>query len=148
MTITRAQIETILISRTGGLLLAAELDVTTVNGTNADLADPISKAASLLGIEVADVTNITDTELSGVAQTDVTELLDRAELATYRMIAGNLSLTDIYIGPRREFFSQLARQVQKNIDQLSEEIEANFGVGRQLQSGTLRLDFAEKTPTV
>ena len=85
MALTRANCEAILVARLKLLLEAAGLAV-TVTGTNADLNDPICVALREMGESVADISDVADTDLDGVVETDFNELLDRVELRTLETI--------------------------------------------------------------
>jgi len=59
MALTRANAEVILIRRVGALLTAADLDGTTVDGTNVDLNDPFASALRQLGHTAVSYTHLT-----------------------------------------------------------------------------------------
>jgi len=129
MSITRVQIERILISRCGKLLTAAGLDGTTRNGANDDLADPIGAAVRALGLTVADLSAVADTDLAGVTNDQIDHLLDVAELRALENIEGNLDQVDITIGPRSESLNQLAKQVRAKIEAKQAAVAAAYGSG-------------------
>jgi hypothetical protein len=145
MTITRAEVETILIRRCGSLLTAADLDGTTINGTNVDLNDPIGAALRRMEYTVASLTAVTDLDLAPVSADDVDQLLDLAELRTLENIEGNLDDVDITVGPRSESLNQLSVRVRMKIDTKRREIEKAYGLGLgTLSAGVVTLDFMEK----
>lgn len=83
MSLTRADIEAALIKRAGDLLTTAGLDGTTVNGTNADLGDPIAFALRQIGVTVATLTSPTDAEVAAAStatEGSTDQLLDLAEI--------------------------------------------------------------------
>jgi len=129
MTLTRTQVERILISRCGRLLTAAGLDGATRTGANDDLNDPIGSALRALGRSVADLSAVADADLAGVTEAQIDQLLDVAELRTLETIEGNLDQVDITIGPRSERLNQLATQVRAKIDAKRAAVEAAYGVG-------------------
>ncbi len=144
MTITRAQVERILISRCGLLLIAAGLDGVINNGTNGDLNDPIGSALRASGLSVADISFVADSDLSSVTDDLVDQVLDIAEHRALLNIEGNLDQVDITIGPRSESRNQLAAQVRVKIDRLEARISRLYGVGLgTLNAGVIGLDFAE-----
>lgn len=144
MTVTRANIESVLIRRVGRLLTAAGLDGTTINGTNADLNDPISSALRVLNYTVSSIASVTDTDLLPVTDAHINYLLDVAELRTLESILGNLDLVDIRVGPRSESLSQLADQVQKAIERKTRHITRMYGVGLGgLVAGKIALSFQQ-----
>lgn len=144
MAITMVNVETILVARVGALMTEANLDGATVDGDNADLNDPIGVALREMGESVADISDVVDADLGGVAEADYNELLDRAELRTLESIEGNLTLVDITAGPRSEKLSQLASSVQVRKQQLMDRIEAQYGIGGDsFVAGYLTMDFVE-----
>lgn len=142
MAITRINVETILVARVGALMTEADLDGSTVDGTNADLNDPIGVALRDMGESVADVSDVADTDLSGVVETDYNELLDRVELRTLESIEGNFVLVDVTAGPRSEKLSQMASFIQTRKTQLLDRIREQHGVGA-IEAGYLIQDFVE-----
>lgn len=142
MAITRANAEAILIGRLGTLMTEAGLDGTTVDGTNADLNDPFASALRSMGYAVADITNVSDVDLSALAEEDYNEFLDRAELRVLETIEGNYVLVDITAGPRSEKLSQLLDHVRARKDQLWEKIKEEHGTVA-LEAGYIEQVFAE-----
>ncbi len=98
MAITRAQTETILISRVGGWLTLSTLDGTTVDGTNAALNDAIGFAIRLLGGTTANPALVTDADLLTIDDDDVDQLLDIAEYRALYSAQGALFI-DAKAGP-------------------------------------------------
>lgn len=144
MTITRADVETILVRRCGSLLVAADLDGTTIDGTNVDLNDPIGVALRNMGYTVASITNVSNSDLESVTDEDVDQLLDLAELRTLESIEGNLDDVDIQANGRSESLNQLSVRVRMKIDTKRKAIESQYvGLGT-LDAGVITLDFMEK----
>lgn len=144
MTITRAQVELILIKRCGLLLIAAGLDGVTINGTNGDLNDPIGTALRACGLSVTDVTSVADGDLASVSDDLFDQLFDIAEHRTLLNIEGNFDQVDITLGPRSESRNQLAAQIRAKIDRLEARISRLYGIGLgTLSAGVIGLDFAE-----
>jgi hypothetical protein len=143
---TRAKYEAVLIRRLGASLTAASLDGTTVNGTNADLNDPLGYATRKLGGTVSDVSSVVDADLSTISSDfGVDALLDVAELRTLENILGNYTLVDISAGPERESLSQVATATEKRAERLSKKIEKEYGIGgAEFSTGVLTLNFATK----
>lgn len=125
MPLTRAQVETILIRRTGRLLDAAELDGATVDGTNTDLNDPIGWAVRQCGGTVTAITAVTDADLITVSDSD--KLLDFAELRALESAFQNYDAVDITAGPRTEKLGQLGMRLESAIARKRAEIEARYG---------------------
>lgn len=144
MTITRANVEAILVQRTGPLLTAAGMDGTTVSGANASLNDPIGYAIRKLALTVASIASVADSDLSGVSVDDYDKLLDLAEYRTLESILGNLDDVNISVGSRSESLGQLSDQVEKKMDRLVARIEREYGIGLgTLQAGVINLGFQQ-----
>ncbi len=144
MTITRTQVERILVKRCGLLLIAAGLDGVTINGTNGDLNDPIGTALRASGLSVADIAFVSDSDLASVTDDLIDQVLDIAEHRTLLNIEGNLDQVDITIGPRSESLNQLATRVKAKIEMLEARISRLYGIGLgTLTAGVIGLDFAE-----
>jgi hypothetical protein len=143
MALTRAQVETLVIKRTSKRLIFVGLDGTTVNGSNADLAEPISTALQRMGITPADITNPANSDLTGVE--NVLELIDLAELRVLENIHGNMDMVDISVGDRSERLSQFTAEVEKAIERKRAQIEREYGIGLgSLSGGVVSLDFQQK----
>lgn len=127
MSLTRAQAEGILIRRIGRLVAAASLDGTTVDGTNADLADPLATAVRQLGGTVANRATVTDADLASVAREEA--LLDMAELRALESALGNLDVVDVQVGPEREALGQLGTRLETAIARKRAQIQREHGIG-------------------
>jgi len=144
MSLTRAQVETVLVARLEGWLSEAGLAVTH-SGSNANLNDPIGFAARRLGASVSDVTNVTDTDLSALAAADYDALFDLAEWRALSNLARQLARVDVTAGPLSQRYSQLRDAVMEAADAKRTEIEADYGFGApQLSSGNIGLDITFK----
>lgn len=140
MSVTRAAVETVLIRRTGKLLTAASLDGTTVDGLNDDLTDPLSEALRQLGYPAS----LTAPDVTQVADDEIGQLLDVAELRTLENIAGNLDLVDVKSGPEWEYLDQLRKGVEMRITRKRTANERAYGTGLgSLTAGVLTLDFQQ-----
>lgn len=140
----RLKYEVILIRRTGKLLVAADLDGTTVDGSNADLNDPLGVAIREVGGSVGDISSVDDDDLATVDSSDVDWFIDTAELRVLESIEGNLDDVDMTAGSQSRRFSQLATQVAKRIDRKKEQLEDKYGVGvPPLTPGVIKLDIAD-----
>lgn len=128
MAYTRAQVETLLLRRFGSFLTKVGMDGTTANGTNTDLEDPILSGLHACGIYPADPTNLTDSDLTDVGNTNVNKFLDLAELRGLENIAGNNTLVDVKAGPLAESLGQLATTLEKRIARLQEKINAKYNL--------------------
>lgn len=144
MSLTRANVETILVKRCGSLLTAAGLDGSTIDGTNEDANDPIGYALRQLSYTVDDITAVDDADVSSVSTSNYDKLLDLAELRMLENIQGNLDEVDITLGPRKEALGQLPARLEKRIERLEDKLKKRYGIGAAtLTAGTIMLDFAE-----
>lgn len=123
---TRAQAEVVVVRRVGRYLTAAGLDGTTVNGANADLADPIAWAVRKLDGTTADPTNPVTTEVQAVSRVDA--LFDLAELRALENALGNLSLVTATVGQRTEQYNDLARRLAEMIPRKRKAVEQEHGI--------------------
>ena len=142
MTLTRANAETELVSRTKGKMELVGMAVTVV-GTNADLNGPLSTALRKMGLAPASPITVTDTDLANLTDADIDEYLDRAELRLLENIHRNYTLVDIKSGPQDEKLSQLAAQLEKSIELLSAKIKSEYGdsgAGSSFSVGVTRID--------
>jgi hypothetical protein len=137
----RLEAETILIKRAGAKMTAASMDGATI-GANADLVDPIVTALLDMGLAPASIATVTDDDLSAIGLDSAAEFLDRAELRLLQNIAGNLTLVDVTVGPRREALSQLRAGVEKAIERLSAKVQAYYTT--MMDAGVIGLDFQSK----
>lgn len=142
MSLTRANIETILVKRCGPLMTAAGM-ATTVLGSNADLNDPIGYAVRKTGGSVTSFVAVADADIAGVDELGYDQLLDLAELRTLETILGNLDDVDLRVGPRDEKFSQLRTDTEKRMERLQKRIEKEYGIGVSIEAGVVILDFVE-----
>lgn len=144
MALTRANVETILIRRSGALMTAAGLDGTTVAGTNVDLNDPIGVAIVAVGGSVTSRVLVADADVATVATASYDQFLDIAEYRLLQNISGNLSDVDITVGPRSEKLSQLATHLNKMLDRKKDALENQYGYNAgTLEAGVLTLSFAD-----
>lgn len=143
MSISRANVENVLVHRVGPLLTKGGQDGTTVDGTNDDLSDPIAWALRQVGYSTADITNPTTAEVAAAVD-DVDEVVDMAELRILESLLGNLDDVDVQVGPRREDLSQLAKQVETRLKRVSAWVEKTYGHGASvLGTGKVKFEFAE-----
>jgi hypothetical protein len=144
MTLTRAAVEAILIRRCGRLLTAAGLDGSTIDGTNADLNDPIGWAARQCGLSLTSITTVTDDELAALADDDTDKLLDLAELRTLETIAENPDVTTRQADGAQVDLSDVDTKLHRLIERKQARIERLYGIGyTTFSAGVNRLAFLE-----
>lgn len=146
MAVTRANIEAIIIKRIGKWLTAAGLDGTTNNGTNSDLNDPIARGVRTLGYSVADVLNVSSSDIAAIEEADYDELFDVAELRALQSCLTNYDKVNLSLGPRSESFDQLRNAMVQAIKLKREQIAADYPHdedARALVGGVLTLDFQQ-----
>lgn len=148
MTITRANTEVILIARVGAIMTEAGLDGSTIDGTNADLNDPIGWAIRRLGYSVVSIVLVADVDVASVGEAEYDEFFDYAEYRTLQNIRGNLALVDIRQGPQDLKYSQLAAQIGKMLDTMTADMKREYGFGLgELGTGTIIQEFQEQVET-
>lgn len=116
---TRAEAEVELVARLGGWLVAAGLDGTTVDGTNASLDSPLAWA--LRAVEEDSVADVPSASLS--------QFYDLAELRALLTIYQNYSKVDGKAGPVEGKADQLAQRMARRIADLRAQIAADYGIG-------------------
>jgi len=140
----RADAEFLIIADIGPLLTAADMDGTTVDGTNLSLNGPIGRAIRDLDYTVVDPTSVSDTDVAAIPVADTDEFLDTITLYTLEAVLGNLDDTDLTVGPRQEKFSQLAVQVGQKIARLRTAMALAYGYGYAIPvAGYITKDIAE-----
>ena len=143
MALTRANTELLLVARTSEWLVKASMAV-TVEGSNADLNDPIGYGVIQSGGTVASRVLVTSADIATVASADEEQFLDIAELRTWQNIQGNLVVTDTKIGPRDEKPGAQMTTLNGIVKRKEERIEDLYGLGvAPLEVGVINLNFAE-----
>lgn len=146
MTITRANVEAILVQRCGALMSFAGYAV-TVAGSNANLNDPIGYALRQTGYSVASIAAVADADLAVIDDADIDQILDIAEFRTLENVSGNLDDVDITNGPESERFSQVSAALEKRMARLQEKINTAYGSGVTAATSSILYDFAEHDDT-
>ena len=143
MSLSRADVETLIVARLSPLLAAAGMAITIV-GSNADLNDPIGHAILDLGYTVVLLTSVADVDVAQIIAAEHTEFLDVTELHALENILGNLDDVDIKVGPRSEKLSQLSEKVERKIKRLLKAMALAYGYGMAIpQAGYITRDIAE-----
>lgn len=144
MTITRANLETVLVQRAGALMTFAGLATDPADGTNSALNDPIGYALRQAGYGVANIAAVIDSDLAVVNTSDIDKLLDLAEYRLLETIQGNLDDVDSAVGQVRESYGQIGERLEKRLARLQKKIAEAYGLGLStLQAGVISLNFAE-----
>ena len=144
MTVTRAQIETLLVRRAGKRMAFVEFSKET-NGSNPDLADPVSFALLAMGITPADITTPADADLVTVTDAQIGELLDRAELRLLQNILGNMDAVTLSVDGRSESYGQITVTLEQAITRLQTKVDTDYaGAGNTLSSGLIIQNFTSK----
>lgn len=122
MPLTVANTEKMIVRSLGKLMAVVGLDATTVDGTNPDLALPVSLAAAEMGQAVADVTTPVDADLAGILPGQIPEFLSRVRLHTLKAARAAWTRVDIQEQDYSEKFSQLGDRIDKQIEDLVAEL--------------------------
>lgn len=146
MSLTRANVEAILVARCAALLQESSLDYQTVDGTNSDLNDPIGWAIRQLGGTVDSAVLVDDDDVATVDSDDTDALFDLAEYRTLETCHGALlALVDLTVGPRSESFSDMAARLEAKLERLWQRLVKEHGLGLgSITGGVWDLDFVEK----
>ncbi|MBI3161285.1 MAG: hypothetical protein HYZ23_02185 [Chloroflexi bacterium] len=144
MSVTRADVESVLVSRAKKRMEFVGMGV-SVSGSNVDLADPIGMALLALDIVPANFTAPSDSDLATVAAEDVPKLLDIAELRLLENILGNADKVTLQAASGTEHFGQFIESLEKVIAQKHEINQKQHGVGvGKSVTGTRNLNFIAK----
>lgn len=142
MSITRAQLETILIRRVGAWLTLVGRDGTTDTGSNDDLTDPIAVALVRAGYSVASIAAVTNDDLASVPIADAPRLVDLAELrALETIVQAYTSVNTSGLGYSKAA-SDLGARIESRIAVARAAIEQQYGIGsaRAFAVGLTRSD--------
>ncbi len=143
MTLTRAQVESVLVSRCKKRMEFVEF-VITANGNNADLNDPICNALQIMGINPANIAGVADSDL--VTVIDAAKLCDLAEVRLLENILGNSDKVTLQAASGTEHFSNFNDALEKIIARKQKELQSKYGIGLgSLSSGKLSLAFQSKS---
>jgi hypothetical protein len=145
---TRAQVESILIDRTGGYLALADIAAAPRSDASprAYLGDPIAWALRGIGLPLADPSSPSDLEVAAVPDGSFDEVLDRAELRVLLNVVGNWTAVTEQAGTDRQEWSKLLDQLWKRVQTLREDYPSS--VAGALVGGTIGLDFQATTVEV
>jgi hypothetical protein len=147
MSLTRSQLETVLVRRLGTWLSYVSL-TTTVTGNNTDLADPIAQALLSAGYTVATITTPANSDLSAVTVTDYPKLLDLAELRTLETILQAFTDFDTKGLNYEDRDDQLGQRIEKAIARKRALIQQKYGLESVVpQAGTIDLNFQQQNDT-
>jgi hypothetical protein len=78
MAITRAYVEQVLVGYAGAVLTLAGMSTAT-DGSNSDLNEPIRAALADMGILAADPSDVSDSDLAGLAASSINRFLEAAK---------------------------------------------------------------------
>lgn len=120
------------------------MDITTNDGTNTDLSDPIAAALRHCVPDFSGLT-VTDGDLALLDSSEIDKLLDLAELRLLENIHNNLDVVDIKVGPRSENLNQFGDQLEKAVTRLEKKCQHKYGIGAgTLSAGVISFDFQQK----
>ncbi len=145
MTVNRAAIEYVLVRRTGRLMAACSLDGTTVAGTNLDMNDPIGYALRMVGLDVADITAVSNSDIGQMGSDVLDQFLDIAELRLLQNCLQNYDAVNITVGPRTEALSDIRSGLEKSIERKHQYNVEKYGAGATLAGGAISLDFQQRS---
>ena len=129
MPMTRAQCETVIISRVGGWMRAVGMDGFTRDGSNVDLADPIGQMMRSIGYSMTDPINPSDADFTAIPSTSYEQALSVATLFTMRSILGRFSDVDEWAGTDKQSWDDFGKRVQSAIDDYQEDLKNRYGFG-------------------
>lgn len=139
--LTRANVESVLVSRCSVMLTKVGMDGVTKNGTNADLNDPIRRAVRDQGMSVSDPVTVVDSDLSPLSGWLIERLYDSAELRLLETIWEHWTEVKQTISQGTIEAQQFTDRIQVRITSLELRLRQpygqNVGAGavRQIQHG-------------
>lgn len=146
MTITRAQIDTLIARRCGALLRECGMAVTE-GGLNTDLNDPIAWALRQCGLSTADPTAPTDAELAGVGTADLDKFTDHTELRALESALTRYTGIDTTTQGEGQRHDQLGARLERAIARKQAQIARDYGTNAAtLTAGAIGLAFQETYP--
>lgn len=128
MTITRADVEKVLVARAKKRMDYVGMDVTS-EGANVDLAEPISNALMLMGIAPANIASPADADFSTVSAENLPKLFDLAEVRLLENILGNNDKVTLSAASGTEHFGQFTSDLEKIIARKQAAIQKQYGIG-------------------
>lgn len=145
MALTSANFDQILLSRTAAKLSYAKLNSTLDDGTNPALADGKVEGFRSLGLIPASPLNLVDADLTGVADVQLPQLLDIAELRTLENILGNRAAPDQMADTdNQQWHGKFYDSLEKTVERKSKRCLNRYGYGlASLTPGVFDLGFAE-----
>jgi hypothetical protein len=143
MSLTRAQLEVVLLRRVGKLYAAVRLDGTTQDGSNVDLTDPLAATLRQLGIALASPLAVVDADLVDFPVAKLDALLDLAELRALESAhAAAAALVDASLGDLRKSFGQTARALEARITTTRSRIAERHGTALLPTTNSAAAPFA------
>lgn len=134
----RADIELAVVSRCGNLAAEAGLDGVTVDGTNADMNDPIADALEALNRAPANRSAVSDADVLRVAPLEQRHCLALAELRYLESALFNLTLFDEKWVNQSDAKSQLGKRLECAIAARRDVIARRWGdTGGPFASGPI-----------
>ncbi len=130
MAITVEQLETHIIAQTSGYLSQCKM-VVVANGSNPDLAAPITDAMRALGYGLTNPIVPSDLDLQGVPDNRLDLLLSVVRLYTLRACLGRWAQVDETVSLGSQKLNQLADQLQAAIESLTKDLLNRYGFGRR-----------------
>lgn len=130
MALTRPNLDAALVRICGPTLTKVGRDGTTVDGTNVDLSIGIGMALLAMERDVADISSVTTSELSGVTGGDVKLLIDVSRVEIYENILSNWAQPDETAGTDNEQLNgKLRDSIEKTVTRWKAELRDNYGIG-------------------
>lgn len=127
MSLTRADVEAMLVDRAAAMLALVGKDSTTVDGANASLNYPIAKAIKACGFGVTTVSAVEDADVARVPEAQENRLLDYAELYTLESVLGNWTGVDEKFGQDEQKLDQIRKGLESRIKLLEDRVRKPYG---------------------
>jgi len=133
MSLTRANVESMLVHTYGEWLRRVGLDADTCNGTNADLNVVLEAALDARNVPIADRAAVTDDDLAGLPEGAAQRTYADARLACLEVILGHWARVDYTEGSNSQSLDQFRKGVEAERDALKKVVDLRWplptGVG-------------------
>lgn len=141
MAILVADVKGVLSTRCGATLAMSGLDGTA---TSSLFLDGIASSARELGVTLASPLTVVDADLVGVTQSQISQLLDVAELRTMETALNSFTQCDTKYDTEEIDAASVGRLLADSVKRLSAYVLEKYGIGQAAPTlGNVDLGFQE-----
>lgn len=144
MTLTRANVDTLINRRCGALLRACGFALVEESGDNVDLNDPIAWALRQCGLSVASPVAPSEAEVGAVSDALLDQFLDHCELRALQSALTRYVGVDVSAQSESKQADQLGARIERAIARKRDQIARDYGTSAStLTGGAINLAFQE-----